>query len=322
MRRHAALRWTILLVIGAAVVAAVIIYLVYRHDLRAIEERVVAGSEIADTAHGPIEFASWGGGPPALIVHGAGGGYDQGRLLAQSFAGDGFRWIAPSRFGYLRSPMPSDASTAAQADAFSELLDTLGIERIAVVAVSGGVPPALKFAERYPQRTAALVLISSAPYTPFTAAEQDLPVPAWVYQLLFSSNFPYWALQKVAPSSLAAIYDVTPTLREQLTPEDAASVEAMVDAFQPVTRRTAGVANEGAAIDPDARYALETITAPTLVIHARDDGINPFAVGARTAERIPGAEFMVLNSGGHLSLGHRAEIQARVKAFLRKHGDG
>ena len=34
---------------------------------------------------------------------------------------------APSRFGYLRTPLPSDASPAAQADAHSCLLDALGL---------------------------------------------------------------------------------------------------------------------------------------------------------------------------------------------------
>jgi len=318
MRQHPALIWTVLLAIAAAAAG---LYFVYWRDMRAIEARVAGASRIVETPHGPVEFASWGNGPPVLIVHGAGGGYDQGRLLAEAFGGDGFRWIAPSRFGYLRTPMPADASTAAQADAFADLMDVLAIDRIGVVAVSGGVPPALQFAERHPERTAALVLISSAPYTPFNAEGQELPVPAWVYQLLFSSDFPYWLMQKIARPSLAAIYDATPELRATLTPEDAASVDAMVDAFQPVTARTAGRANEAAAIDPDARYALEEITAPTLVIHARDDGINPFAVGARTAERIPGAEFMALDSGGHLSLGHRTEIRARVAAFLRAHAE-
>jgi len=319
MRRHPALRWIVLLAIAAAAAG---LYVVYWRDMRAIEERVAGASRIVETPHGPVEFASWGNGPPVLIVHGAGGGYDQGRLLAEAFGGDGFLWIAPSRFGYLRTPMPADASTAAQADAFADLMDVLAIDRIGVVAVSGGVPPALQFAERHPKRTAALVLISSAPFTPFNAEEQELPVPAWVYQLLFSSDFPYWLMQKIARPSLAAIYDATPELRATLTPEDAASVDAMVDAFQPVTARTAGLANEAAAIDPDARYALEEITAPTLVIHARDDGINPFGVGARTAERIPGAQFMALDSGGHLSLGHRAEIRARVRAFLSEDAGG
>jgi len=41
-----------------------------------------------------------GEGPPVLIVHGAGGGYDQGLWVARDSVGEGFRIIAPSRFGY------------------------------------------------------------------------------------------------------------------------------------------------------------------------------------------------------------------------------
>jgi pimeloyl-ACP methyl ester carboxylesterase len=47
------------------------------------------------------------------------------------------------------------------------VLDEHGIDRVAIVAMPGGVPPAL----RYPVRTSALVLVSSAPYTPLTAGE-------------------------------------------------------------------------------------------------------------------------------------------------------
>lgn len=316
MQRRRRLIWIVVCAVG---VAAAGIFLLYRDDMQAIEAQIAAGSEIADTAAGPVEYASWGSGPPAMIVHGAGGGYDQGRLLAEAFAGDGFRWIAPSRFGYLRTPLPGDASTGAQAAAFAALLDTLGIDRAAVVAVSGGGPPALKFAELYPERTAALVLISSAPYTPFTDSGQDLPVPAWVYQLLFRSDFPYWAMQALARPSLAMLYDATPARRAALSPEDGALLDALIDGFQPVSGRIDGLANEGAAIDPAARYALEAISVPTLVVHARDDGINPFAIGVNAAWRIPDAELMALDTGGHLSLGHHAEIRDRVRAFLREH---
>lgn len=315
MQRRRTLKWISLCAIGAAAAG---IYILYRLDIGAVEDRVAAGSEIVDTAHGPVEYATWGSGPPAMIIHGAGGGYDQGRLMVEAYAGDGFRWIAPSRFGYLRSPMPDDVSTAAQADVFAGLLDALGIARIAVVAVSGGVPPTIKLAERYPQRVSALVLISSAPYTPFAPEEHHLPVPAWVYQLLFSSNFPYWLMQKIARPSLEGLYDVNPARKAGLTAEELATIGAMVDTFQPVVQRSAGVANEAAAIDADASYQPETIAVPTLVIHARDDGIAPFAGGARTAERIFGAELMAFDTGGHLLLGHHAAVRARVNAFLRE----
>jgi pimeloyl-ACP methyl ester carboxylesterase len=64
-----------------------------------------------------------------LIVHGAGGGYDQGKCFAELIGGD-FRWIAPSRFGFLGMPVPKGAGSALQADAYACLLDALGIDRV------------------------------------------------------------------------------------------------------------------------------------------------------------------------------------------------
>lgn len=295
------------------------IYLAYSSDQRGTLARLRAGSQVVITAHGPIEYARWGRGPAVLSVHGAGGGYDQGVLLAKAFAGEDFEWIAPSRFGYLRSPLPADASTAAQADVFAELLDVLGIERVAIVAMSGGVPPALQFALRHPERTSALVLLSSAPFTPLTAAQQDLPVPLWLYQALFGSDFPYWALSKLARSRLEAMFDVQDNLRATMTYEERAFVAHMVDGFAPVTPRRIGLANEGAAIDPRTNYLLGEIRAPTLVIHARDDGINPFNFGEFAAQGIRDAEFVTLATGGHLLLGHHAELKALVGRFLQHH---
>lgn len=45
-----------------------------------------------------------------LVIPGSGGGFDQGELLVRAVLGDGFRWLAPSRFGYLRSTVPAGAS--------------------------------------------------------------------------------------------------------------------------------------------------------------------------------------------------------------------
>src|SRR4029450_11617463 len=100
------------------------------------------------------------------------------------------------------------------------LLDALHIKRVAILAFSGGVPPALQFAQRYPERTLALVLASGAPYTPLSAAEQKLPLPLCVYQARFRSHFPYWLLQEVARSSLEAMFDITPALRTAIRPEE------------------------------------------------------------------------------------------------------
>lgn len=305
---------------GALVLAAGVIYLFHRHDMQRIKTRLNADSRIVATSHGEVEYAAEGNGPVVLALHGAGGGYDQGRLLARAFGGDDFRWIAPSRFGYLRSTLPPDASTAAQAHTFAELLDQLGIDRVAILAMSGGVPPALQFARFYPERTTALVLLSSAPYAPFTAAQQKLPLPIWLYDALFRSDPPFWVLKRVARSSLERVFGVDPELRGRMSSDERAFVAGMVDAFLPVTLRTSGLRNEAAALDPAARIPLDRIRAPTLIIHARDDGIAPFAVGEYTATHVAGAELVPLDTGGHLLLGHHAAVAERVRSFLRAHG--
>jgi 2-hydroxy-6-oxonona-2,4-dienedioate hydrolase len=273
--------WIGLIIFGVLIAATSIVYV---RDMQALRDRIVTESKVIQTPHGPVEFQNWGSGPAVLVVHGAGGGYDQGRLLAKAMGGEGFRWIAPSRFGYLRTPLPVEASTAAQAEVFAALLDDLSIDRVALLAMSGGVPPSLQFALRYPERTSALVLMSSAPYTPLTADTQKFPIPIWMYQALFSSDFPFWLLGKVARSRLETIFDVKPALRATLTPAEKTFVANMVDGFLPVTQRVHGVGNEGAAIDPLAHIPVGKITVPTLVIHARDDGINPFSIGAYTAQ--------------------------------------
>ena len=307
------------IVLAALALAVGATFFAYARDMRDLRARLAAGSEIIETRRGAVEVARTGDGPAMLALHGAGGGYDQGLLLAGALGGDGFSRIAPSRFGYLRSTLPQDPSTEAQADALAEMLSALGVERVSILAMSGGVPPALQFALRHPDRVSALVLLSAAPFTPFTAQEQDLPVPIWLYQALFSSDFPYWLLARSARPVLQSVFDAKPDIRADMPPDEAAFVAAMIDGFLPVTARIAGVGNEGAAIDPAARYEIERIGAPTLVIHARDDGINPFAIGEAIAGRIPDAELMALPAGGHLLLGHHAAVRARVTAFLRDH---
>lgn len=119
--------------VAALAVGAIASYLAYARDLRAVRERLALGSQIVATRHGPIEYTTWGEGPALLVIHAAGGGYDQRVSIARAFGGDGFHWISPSRFGYLRTPLPPDASTAAQADGFADLLDALNIKRVAVL---------------------------------------------------------------------------------------------------------------------------------------------------------------------------------------------
>lgn len=86
--------------------------LLYKNELGRMRDAASRDSLVANLDVGPIEYAETGAGIPLLSIHGAGGGFDQGLANAAELVGGGFRIVAPSRFGYLRTPVPQDASPA------------------------------------------------------------------------------------------------------------------------------------------------------------------------------------------------------------------
>ena len=74
------------------------------------------------TASGPVEYADRGDGEPLLAVHGTLGGCDQGLVASEFFRVNGFRIIAPSRPGYLGTPLTTGRTPAEQADALAALM--------------------------------------------------------------------------------------------------------------------------------------------------------------------------------------------------------
>jgi pimeloyl-ACP methyl ester carboxylesterase len=124
----------------------------FSRDMALATARAAQGGVLLPTRCGPIEYQEAGTGVPLLVVHDSGGGHDQGMAFAGTLGRHGVRVIAMSRFGYLGTPMPADASAAAQADAHVCLLDALGIPRAAVMGGSAGAPSALQMAIRHPDR--------------------------------------------------------------------------------------------------------------------------------------------------------------------------
>ena len=141
-----------------------VVYVSFHRDVRAARARIEQiPSQVYASKFGDIEYLLAGEGPTVLISHGVTGGVDQGmRLAGGQFDqfGNGYRFLYVSRFGYLKSALPKDASARLQAAAYKELLDHLGIVEVFVYGNSAGAPSAMWFAADYPDRTRGLVLSS------------------------------------------------------------------------------------------------------------------------------------------------------------------
>jgi pimeloyl-ACP methyl ester carboxylesterase len=303
-------------VIGAAAVATR-----YAREMKAAQEEVRRlGSQVAETACGPIEYARAGKGYPLLMVHGAMGGFDAGLSMARPFIEEGFQVISISRFGYLRSPLPADATLNRQADAYACLLDTLGIQQAAVMSVSGGSTSSIRFAARYPERITALILIS--PAAP-GKIKVEAP-PRALFDHFLRNDFAYWSFITYLRPVMQSVIGVPKGFA--LTTEMTADVKNILAQTLPASERMDGFIYDNFGITDEfyeeisetSPYPLDTIETPVLVINAMDD---PLAVPENVrglAEKFHNVNLMIVPDGGHLLLGHDDEVQAGITEFLQK----
>jgi 2-hydroxy-6-oxonona-2,4-dienedioate hydrolase len=313
-------RVVVAIALAVCLVAAQVIRSRFERDLSAAAGRAAQGSEVIATRCGPIEVQQAGNGLPLLMIHGSGGGHDQGMAWAEPLTRHGVRVIAMSRFGYLRTPRPADASPEAQADAHVCLLDALGIGRAAVMGVSAGGASALQTALRHPDRVSALVLVVPIAYKPGSVADSAPPMSdekdEWLLRLL-GSDFLYWSgLQLARDQVFRHVLATPPELIHAASDAERARVHAMAGRVLPVSSRALGLRDDtrlGKSLRP---AALETIRVPTLAISARDDGFGTYAGAEYTASRIPGAKFVGFDSGGHLLVGRDAQVQAEVLKLI------
>jgi pimeloyl-ACP methyl ester carboxylesterase len=145
-------------------------------------------------------------------------------------------------------------------------------------------------------------------------------MPPWVEATMLSvigSDFLFWtALHLARGPMIGTVLATPPGLLETASASEMARLNAMLDNILPVSARAAGLRSDTDASKRLAPAALEQVTAPTLIISARDDRYGTYAGAAYTASRIAGARFIGFDTGGHIWLGHNDEVMARVRELL------
>ena len=147
-------------------------------------------------------------------------------------------------------------------------------------------------AATYPQRTLSLTSIMS------TSSHPDLPPP---------TREASQALLAPLPAARDRETLVEDALRRQLavaSPDFPSCPQRLREALLDEHERgfhPRGVARQLAAFlaSGDRRALLQTITAPTLVLHGRDDPLIPVACGHDVAAHIPGAQMRVIDGMAH-----------------------
>lgn len=191
------------------------------------------------------------------------------------------------------------------------VVDALELERFALLGISQGGAAAVEYAVRNPDRVSHLVLMGS--YVQGAANRAQTPEEAEEREALLTLMRRGWGREN-------------PTYRQIFTEEfiPDATVEQM-DWFNEMQRVSASPENavrtnvETWRIDISER--LPQVTAPTLVLHGRNDARVPFEQGRKLAALIPNARFVPLDTNNHLLLKSEPAwpvFLSEVRRFLGK----
>jgi 2-hydroxy-6-oxonona-2,4-dienedioate hydrolase len=298
---------------------AVVVSLIYRQDMHAARQRLLGRSSLLPSPYGDIEYAVAGHGTvEVLVVHGAAGGWDQGELIAAAVLDERFRWIAPSRFGYLRSGCPPGASADDQAHAFAFLLDHLHVDRVAVVAMSAGGASALLFALLYPQRVSSLTLLSCGVTASSTEEQEAADRQGKALARICRTDLGFWLTTRLFRKSLLRLMgiDAADVLTHGF--DELPWIDRVLAEMHPASLRSRGVALDHEARLPGRRIAA--IEAPTLIVHAKDDALQLYHNALFAAANIPHARLLSFDTGGHLIVAaKRSSIRAAVEQHIVSH---
>ena len=186
------------------------------------------------------------------------------------------------------------------------VVNALEIERFALLGISQGASVSIEYAVRYPERVSHLVLFGGYPagwridtddaLVREREAIMTLTETGWgrndpTYRQIFSSTF----MPSATPEELAWFNEFQ---RQTTSPENAVR---FLSAFG----------------DIDVRNRLSEVNVPTLVLHSRGDRRIPLDVGRDLAAQIPDAEFVVLDSDGHLLLGREPASDVFLESVRR-----
>ena len=188
------------------------------------------------------------------------------------------------------------------------VVDEVGLERFDLFGVSQGCPVSIAYAARHPERVGRLVLYGGYSVGWRIGANEEaierqetlisVIKSGWgqdnpAFRQVFTSLF----LPDGTPEQVQAFNELQ---RVTTSPENAVKYSEAIGVI-------------------DVRPLLAQVTAPTLVLHARDDAVVSFEHGRQLAAGIPGARFVPLDGQNHLILEHEPawpRFIEEVRAFL------
>ncbi len=238
--------------------------------------------------HAPLHYLEFGSpdSAPVFVAHGLYGDATSMGPLSGALAARGLRVFAVDALGHGRSPRPDGFTLRDQGHALNALIAHLGYKSAAVVGVSMGSYVAAQAATLEPARISHLVLVVSkargATSSTLAYAERE------------GFDIARATMEETLEFLAGALWSPV------TSPERRAQLSAPPSDAPPALSADERRAVDQSLVDFDLTPGLPSISAQTLVISGRSDGLNPPDEGKAIAGLIPGAVFEVYEDSGHM----------------------
>jgi pimeloyl-ACP methyl ester carboxylesterase len=243
---------------------------------------------------------SGGSGTPVVMLHAASGSSLMWERQLPALRAAGYRMVAYDRVGWGRSELDDGAAPGTAADDLQALLAVLRIERFHLVSTAAGGFVAFDYALSFPERLRSLTVANSV------GGVQDDDYLALGRRLRPSPQFEALPVEvrELGPSYRAA---------------DAAGTARWAELSRQ-SRQARPLPSPQTFRNRITFARLETIRVPTLLITGGADLYSPPPVLRLFADRLRGAETLVVPEAGHSTFWENAELFNRtLVAFLARY---
>ena len=293
--------------------------------------KVMDDGEVMKTATGEIHYKLTGEGPVLFFMHGGPGGIDQG-ILIDDMVQEGYSILVVSRPGYLRTPFVP-LSYEEQVDQYAELLDKLNIDKVVAMGYSAGGPLALNFANKYPERTHALVMEAGVS-TVYEMPDEEYMDSFWVK--LFTKNSIQDFLSWITVIAIRFAFKMTfKSIIKLETLLDKESIKKFADLVSndkerrmwlkkfmnttvPMSIRKLGLNHDVELLTSIEKIPVDNINVKSLLVYSKDDNDVKWVHAEYLQTNLKDFELLVTHGGHFMWVGEDMDkIKSKRIEFLK-----